>query len=200
VSLVEKALGALAVRWVKGKVDGARRRGSEMQKLLDGNKRLVVTLGFILAGLITLLTGRDVGTWLDLALRAFGWTDAALISGAKELATQIVPLLFAIWAAVSGLWKMWRQHKAGATTTELSSPVGVVKAALADGSLAVASPRPATLVMTTGTKLVGGAPVTLIVEPPERPIALDNGLAGKIPSLQTPKDRRAVDVLPREGE
>jgi hypothetical protein len=44
-------------------------------------------------------------------------------------------MLFAIWAAIHSLWKMWKQHKAGATLPELNSTAGVVKAAIADGSL-----------------------------------------------------------------
>lgn len=111
-----------------------------MLKLLDGNKRLLVVLGFVVSSFVAMLTGQDVSQWLDLALRAFGWTDASAIASAKELSTQIVPLLFAIWAAVSGLRKIRKQWKAGATPTEINSPIGVVKAAVADGTLALVVP------------------------------------------------------------
>lgn len=106
-----------------------------MLKLLDGNKRLILVLGFIVSGFVALITGQDVSQWLDLGLRAVGWRDSTLIAEAQEMATQIVPLLFAIWAAAHALWKMWAQHKAGATAAELGSPAGVVKAAAKDGSL-----------------------------------------------------------------
>lgn len=127
----------LALRWLKSQVDAARKGGSHVLKLIDGNKRTIVTLGFVLSGFVALLTGSDVSQWIELMLRAFGWSDAGVIAGAKELATQIVPMLFAIWAAAGGLWKMWKQHKAGATAKEINSPAGVLKAAVADGSLVV---------------------------------------------------------------
>jgi len=135
MSLIDRAARALALRWLKGKVDGARKGGSAAMKLIDGNKRLIVVLAFIVSGFVALLTGNDVSQWIDLILRAMGWTDAALINDAKGLATQIVPMLFAIWAAVSALIKMWQQRKAGATLAEINSPTGVVKAAIADGTL-----------------------------------------------------------------
>jgi len=106
-----------------------------MLKLLDGNKRLILVLGFIASGLVALATGHDVTQWIDLGLRAFGWQDAALIEFAKGIATQAVPLLWAIWASSHALLKMWRQHKAGATLTEINSPAGYVKQAVADGTI-----------------------------------------------------------------
>jgi hypothetical protein len=106
-----------------------------MLRLLDGNKRLLVVLGFIIAGFVQLLTGQDVGQWIGLFLRAFGWTDPALIDTAKAVAGKVAPMLFAIWAAAHSLWKMYRQWKAGASLSELNSTAGVVKAAIADGSL-----------------------------------------------------------------
>jgi hypothetical protein len=126
-----------------------------MLKLIDGNKRTIVTLGFVVSGFIALLTGQDVGQWLDLALRALGWSDAVVIANAKEIAVQIVPLLFALWAAVSGLLKMWKQSKAGATAKEINSPMGVIKAAVADGSLQVVQPTEA----KRATLELEGAPV-----------------------------------------
>lgn len=118
-----------------------------MLKLLDGNKRLLVVLGFTISSFVALLTGQDVSQWLDLALRAMGWTDPTTINDAKMLATEIAPLLFAVWAAVHALWKMWEQHKAGATVAQINSPIGVVKAAIADDMLKVQSASPVTLVM-----------------------------------------------------
>ena len=56
-----------------------------------------------------------------------------MIEGAKGLATQIVPLLFAIWASGHALWKMWRQHKAGASLAELGSTTAAVKQARSEG-------------------------------------------------------------------
>jgi hypothetical protein len=135
VSLLDKAVRKLAARWLKRKVDAARQGGSSMLKLLDGNKRLIMVLGFIAAGLVALATGRDVTQWIDLGLRAFGWQDVALIELAKGIATKAVPLLWSIWASSHALLRMWRQHKAGATFTEINSPAGYVKQAVADGTI-----------------------------------------------------------------
>ena len=135
MSLLDKAMRKLALRLVKSKVDKARQGGSSVLKLLDGNKRLILVLGFIVSGLVALATGHDVTQWIDLGLRAFGWQDAGLIEFAKGVATQAVPLLWAVWAAAHALLKMWRQYKAGATLTELNSPAGVVKQAIADGTI-----------------------------------------------------------------
>ena len=133
MKLIDKAVRSLALRWLKGKVDKARKGGSTVLKALDGQKRLIVVLGFIVSGFVALLTGQDVSQWLDLGLRAFGWTDAEYLAGAKGLATQIVPLLFAIWASAHALWKMWKQHKAGASVAELGSTTAAVKEARAEG-------------------------------------------------------------------
>lgn len=122
-------------------VDSWRREGpmGKVLALLDGQKRLVVTLGFIISGLVAMLTGQDVGQWLDLALRAIGWTDAGLIESARAFATQLVPMLFALWAAIHALWKLWKERKAGATAVEMGSTGGAVKAAVASGDLVVTS-------------------------------------------------------------
>ena len=133
MSLLDKVVRGLALRWARGKVDKARKGGSAVLRFLDGQKRLIVVLGFIVSGFVALLTGQDVSQWLDLGLRAFGWTDSEVIEGAKGLATQIVPLLFAIWASAHALWKMWAQHKAGASLAELGSTTAAVKQARAEG-------------------------------------------------------------------
>jgi len=136
VSLLDKAVRGLALRWARGKVDKARKGGSAVLRFLDGQKRLIVVLGFIVSGFVALLTGQDVSQWLDLGLRALGWTsvsDVALVEGGKGLAARIVPLLFAIWASAHALWKMWRQHKAGASLAELGSTTAAVKQARAEG-------------------------------------------------------------------
>jgi hypothetical protein len=158
VNIKDKAVRWLAMRWLAGEIKAWRKDSGVMGKiatLLDGNKRTIVTIGFVLSGLVAMLTGQDVGGWLDIALRALGWSDAGVIASAKEVATQLVPLLFAIWAAVGGLLKMWKQWKAGATPVEINSPAGVIKAAVADGSLQVVQPTEA----KRATLELEGAPV-----------------------------------------
>ena len=136
---------SVAFGWLKRRIDALRKGGSPMLRLLDGNKRLVLVLGFIISGFVALLTGQDVSQWLDLILRAIGWQDADIIGAAKETATVIVPMIWAIWAGAHGLWKMWKQHRAGATASEIGSPAGVVKAAVKDGSLRALDANPVIL-------------------------------------------------------
>lgn len=119
------------MRWLRGKTDALRKAGD--MRFLDGKKSVIVTVCFVVSGFVALLTGQDVGQWIDMLLRAVGWSDPATIDAAKETATGLVPLLFAVWAAVSALSKWWKQYQAGAKPLELGTPVGVVKAALSAG-------------------------------------------------------------------
>jgi hypothetical protein len=133
VGLKDKLVQAVILRVARGKVDGMRKSGSKALAALDGKKSVIVTVCFVLSGAAAMLTGQDLSHWLDLLLRAFGWTDPEIIDGAKATATEIVPLLLAAWAAGHALVKWYKQRKAGATVAEMGSPVGVVKAALSAG-------------------------------------------------------------------
>jgi hypothetical protein len=144
----DKIVQALALRWLKGKADSARKGGSTVFKALDGNNRLIVVIGFILAGLYTLATGHDVRPMVESILRAMNWSNPDLISEASKLATQIVPLLYAMGAAGWALWKMWKQRQAGASLAEINGPIGVLKAAAADGTLTSRTSSPVVLHMS----------------------------------------------------
>lgn len=133
MKLIDKAVRALAFRWLKGKVDNARNGGSAVLKALDGQKRLIVTLGFIVSGLVALATGQDLSQWLDLGLRALGWSQPDIVDGGRAIATKAAPLLFAAWAALHALWKFWKEHRAGATLKELGTTTAAVKQARAEG-------------------------------------------------------------------
>ena len=127
----------------------------------EGNKRFLFILGFIGAGIAEFFTGQDVGYWLQLWLEDSGWSDPLEIHTARRIATVFVPLLIAVWAAGSTAWKMVKQYKAGATLTELNKPVGVVKAAIADGSLASLTTSPTALTLEGVTVL---APPVVVPE------------------------------------
>lgn len=135
MSIVDRAVRKIALRWLKRKVDGARKEGNPMLKALDGWKSFVVVLGFIASSAYALATGQDVGTLVAAVLSAVGWADADLIARAKVLATVVAPLLFALWAAVSRVRKAVQQFRAGAKPSELLSAAGYVKAAIADDTL-----------------------------------------------------------------
>jgi hypothetical protein len=137
VSLVDKLAKKLAARWLKGKIDKARKDGSNVLKFLDGQKRTIVTLLFVVSGFVAMLTGQDVSQWIDLILRSTGYTNYDMIENSKVLATQIVPLAFAIWASIHAAIKFIRERQAGATLPELGTVAGAVKAAVAKGDLVV---------------------------------------------------------------
>ena len=127
-----------------------------MIKLLNGNKRLLFCLAFVVSGMVHMFTGYDASELVEAGLKGTGVEDAGDIEASQKLATSIVPMLFAIWAGGSGLLKVYRQYKAGASVSELGKPVGVVKAAIADGSLESLTRNP------TALKLEG---VTMLAPP-----------------------------------
>jgi hypothetical protein len=127
VSLLDKAAKKLALRWLKRKVDGARKEGSGVMRAADGWKSLIVVIGFIGATVVSLYTGQPIGDLLGGVLNALGWSDPDTVAKAKGLATVVAPLLLAIWAASSKLLKAVRQYGAGARGSELLSDEGHVK-------------------------------------------------------------------------
>jgi len=143
MKLVDKAVRALALRWLASKVRKMRQGGNAVLKLLDGWKSFLVVVGFIGATLYALVTGHDVGGLVQAFFGAIGWADADLIERARVFATVIAPLLLAIWAAGSRLLKAWHQYRAGATPAELLSSAGYIKAALSAGKLEATALGPA---------------------------------------------------------
>ena len=114
--------------------NGARRA----MKAIKGNERLLFALGCIASGLTAALTGHDLSVVLEILARLLGITDPAILEESRKTGGQIVGLLLAIGAAWPGINTRIKQHKAGATLAEIGSPAGVVKAAVADGTLVVA--------------------------------------------------------------
>ena len=133
MKLIDKLAQKLALRWLKGKADRARKEGNGLMKALDGWKSLIVVLGFIAASIVALVTGQDVGALLQGFLGAMGWADPAGVANARTFATVVAPLVIAIWAASSRLWKAVKQYRAGASPKELLSTTGYVKQARAEG-------------------------------------------------------------------
>ena len=133
MKLIDKLAQKLALRWLKGKVDKARSGGSAVLKAIDGWKSLIVVLGFIGSTLYALVSGQDVTALLQGLTGAMGWADAEGAARARSFATLVAPLILAIWAASSRLWKAVKQYKAGASPKELLSTTGYVKEARAEG-------------------------------------------------------------------
>ena len=135
MSVFDKLAQKLALRLLKGKVDKARKEGNGLMKAIDGWKSVIVVLGFIVASLVALVTGQDVGMLLTPVFQAMGWAQPEDLSTAKMFATVVAPLLLAIWAASSRLLKAWKQYRAGAKPSELLATEGYVKQARAEGLL-----------------------------------------------------------------
>lgn len=168
----------IAQHVMKKEIADARKKGSAVMSIVDGNKRLLFILGFIVSGMIGVLTGQDVTQWTNYGLETLGWQDDVLRAEATRIATLVVPLLLAVWAATSALLKMYKQFKAGAKIVELNKPIAVVKAALADGTLTVVAAEPVLLRVAENEK----APAVALVAPPAPPEVL----AAPLPVIEGP--------------
>lgn len=100
-----------------------------MMKALDGNKRLIFVLAWLIAAVVQMVTGHDVSQILVLVGGAIGWADPATLELAKQVATFWAPLIFGVLAAGHAAWKGWKQWKAGARVSEINSVEGYVKLA-----------------------------------------------------------------------
>ena len=131
--------------WFLGrKLDAARKGGSTLLKLLDGNKRLLMVLGFVIGGVFG--WGPE---WVGLAFRTARWDDTTMIEWAKTLAAQITPVVLGLMTLWATYRKMRAQRAAGATLMELNKPIGIIKAAIADDQVKVQGDRPVTLVVAS---------------------------------------------------
>ena len=133
--LKDKIVRVLALRWIRGKAEAGRKEGNPVLKFIDGNERKLWLLAFVVVGLVKALTGHDVTQLMNGILAAGGWGSSSDATWAADASVGLVTWLTALYAAGRGLWDWYKQHKAGATVTELGSAPGVVKAAMADGSL-----------------------------------------------------------------
>jgi len=135
-----------------------------MLKLLDGWKTWLSAVVWTLTLFFALIAGQDLTPIAQGIAKAMRWdtpTGEALV-----FYGLIANSLFALWGIMAKVVKARAQRRAGATLSELGSPIGVVKAALADGTLAVASSVPATLIMTTSASApLAGDSVALVVKP-----------------------------------
>ncbi len=126
---------ALALRWLRGKAADLRQEGNPVLKYLDGNKRLLFCILFCVAGLYHMISGHDISGILVVVLQTTGFSDSNALAVGQTFAGIFVPLAFAAWASLHGLYKGWKQWQAGATPLEINKPVGIVKLAIATGSV-----------------------------------------------------------------
>jgi len=148
--IFEKQIQALAIKlglkWLGSKVDSARKGGSEAMKLLDGWRTWLSAVLWIGVAAWALISGQDLTPIARGIADAMNWetpTGQTLIFYGLVANTGL-----AMWGAGMKLWKAYQQRKAGATVGELLGPIGYVRAAAADGTLASITKNPVTLKMT----------------------------------------------------
>ena len=128
-----------------------------MFKFLDGNKNRFTNAIYLIVSLLALARGADYHQIANGLLSALGWQqDAGMFASMAVLASQ----LWSAWAFVDSLIKAYRQRKAGATLAELNSPVGILKAGTADGTIRSKDELPVLLTVADSPK---AAPVVVVV-------------------------------------
>ena len=148
--IFEKQVKALAIklglRWLGARVAGARESGSEAMKMLDGWRTWISAVVWIGDAAWALISGQDLTPIARGIADAMNWETP---TGQTLIFYGLVanPGL-AMWGAGMKLWKAYRQRQAGAAVSELLGPIGYVKAAAADGTLASATKTPVVLTMT----------------------------------------------------
>lgn len=138
--IIDKAVQALALRWLRGKIGGARKEGSgvlsKVLKVLDGWKLVIFVVGIAGASLYDQANNGHAGDTIGLLLSILGYSQGAdWLTLARDMGTH----LGAIGAIGHKVWKAQTQMRAGAKFSEALSTAGAVKAAVADGSLIVAN-------------------------------------------------------------
>jgi len=174
--LFEKQVKALAIKlglkWLGAKASSARKGGSEAMKFLDGKRTFFSAVIWIGVALWALVTGHDLTPIAQGVSEALQWetpTGQTII-----FYGLIANLLLAMWGSGMKVWKAIQQRKAGATVRELLQPIGVVKAAIADGTLTAGTKNPVVLKMTDKAPTEAkAAPVVavMIAEPTPVPAA-----------------------------
>jgi len=106
-----------------------------MLKLLDGWKTWLSAVVWTLTLFFALIAGQDLTPIAEGIAKAMRWETPA--GETLVLYGMIANSLFALWGIVAKVLKARAQRRAGATFSEMGSPIGVVKAALADGTLVV---------------------------------------------------------------
>jgi len=136
----------LGLKWLGSTVAKDRKEGNEAMKLLDGWKTGISAAVWIFVAFWALVSGQDLGPIAEGIAKAMSWETP---TGEKViLYGMIANTLFAIWGVAGKVWKARQQSNAGATAGELLGPIGFVKAAAADGTLASATKTPVVLTMT----------------------------------------------------
>jgi hypothetical protein len=131
VSLKDRVVRALALRWLRGKV--AHLRGDEREttmgkvlRALDGWKLVIGVLLVFGVSVYDQTQNGHAGNLLGAILAVLGWAPAAdWLAQIKEAGPAAVVLI----GFLHKLWKAGVQKRAGAAASQLLSTEGYVKAA-----------------------------------------------------------------------
>lgn len=135
MGLKDRIVRALALRWLRGKLGKWKDGGSDVWKFMNGQKGKWFCILYLVAWVVNYLTGTDITAWLDMGIKAAGMSDVLLIEVAKQFAASWGAPVAAFVIAAHGLYKQYKQRKAGATLGEVGSLVGQVKAAMVSGQI-----------------------------------------------------------------
>lgn len=127
--LTDKIVRALALRWLRGKVNDKEGALGKALKLLDGWKLMIGVVLLFAVAVYDQMQNGHAGDLLGAVLTILGWMPAAdWLTQIKEAAPAGVILV----GFLARLVKAWRQARAGATATELLTTEGYVKQSIAE--------------------------------------------------------------------
>jgi hypothetical protein len=138
MGLKDKVVRALALRWLRGKVEDLRGKKSEsgmgkVLRALDGWKLVIAVLGIFSCGVYDAYHNGHTGQFLASVLTTIGWLPPGEWTG--EAMTKAVLGAVAILGLVGKLIKAQQQRMAGSSMSGLLSTEGYLKAEMGRLSL-----------------------------------------------------------------
>lgn len=130
MGLFDSLTRKVALTLLRRKIDGMRKDGSKVLKILDGWKNRIVVIGYTVAIIAAVLMGQDYRQLADGLLKALGYSGTP---ADWQVATVIATHMLALWGVIDTVIKAVRQRRAGATWTEIFSTPGFAKQAIKDG-------------------------------------------------------------------
>ena len=132
MSIKDRIVRALALRWLAGKVKVWRKDPGMVGKIwkaLDGQKLMLGVLALFIVKTWDATHNGHAGDLVGAVLSVFGWLPQGIDFG------QAVPSAVIVLGFFHRLYKDGKEKKAGATLAEVGTPTGAVKAAYAAGDL-----------------------------------------------------------------
>lgn len=144
MSLKDKIVRKLALRWLRGKTEDLRGKDKEtgmgkVLKFLDGWKLVIFTLILFASRIYDAANNGHTGDIVGALLAALGMTPAAAALDPAAMAAAATGAL-AIWGVFSKVYKAQKQLKAGSSASGLLSTEGFVAKYVADSTKRVTPP------------------------------------------------------------